>query len=512
MPVNPCFLARFIVQKNRRNIGFLLAALLIISLFIGAFPQTAQAKENPKYASIIMDADTGLILHQSSADKKLHPASLTKVMTLLMVFEAIDQGRLNLNDRMKVSKYASGMAPSKLDLKAGSTIKVKDGIYALVTKSANDVAAVFAEHLGGTESGFARLMTARARELGMTSTTFKNASGLHNPAQVSSARDMAKLARYVITQHPDQYRYFSTSNFSYQGRSYHNHNRLMETYKGMDGMKTGYIAPSGFNLVASAVRGNHRLIGVVFGGRTTASRNAHMATLLDKGFAKVGDVLMANADVAPAPIQGRMTAQPQNLIPVQTPIASVQPPVRQMAAYAPANVPIPPRKPGILVAMNTLNNTAPAAGMKPMAALQAFAPVPTTPVIKPEPLLEQDKFSEIIGEGDSDPAAAHRIETGLMAIAAHTHENAPALTAPSASDSWAIQIGAFTSRAATDRALNTALKKLPEKYAGVNPVIAPLKTNAGWLFRARLSGYTKAQAFGACGYVKDCLPVAPQNN
>ena len=487
MPQNPYLCPRLLISRNAAR-RLVLATGMILSVLacMGMLPASAMAKENPKYASIVMDADTGLILHQSNPDKKLHPASLTKVMTLLMVFEAIDQGRLGLNDRIRISKHAAGMAPSKLGLKPGSTIKVKDGIYALVTKSANDISAAFAEHLGGTESGFARLMTARAHELGMANTTFRNASGLHNPGQVSSARDMAKLARFVITHHPDSYRYFATKNFSYGGHNYHNHNRLMDSYKGMDGMKTGYIGPSGFNLVASAVRGNHRLIGVVFGGRSTGSRNAHMANLLDNGFTKVGDVLIANAE--------------QN------------------------KPPIPPRKPGILLALSTLNNTVPAAGDRQLpAAMQSFAalsPAPViaaTPRIAPPPALPEKagSFGELTGEGDADPAAAHRIETGLMAIAAHTHTGGKpatpgALTNPSST--WAIQIGAFTSRAATDRALNTALKKLPGKYADASPVIAPMKTDEGWLFRARLSGYTKAQAFGACGYVKDCLPVAPQNN
>ena len=475
------------------KLTFLIFAFFTFLLGFGLAPSPAVAKDNPKYASIVMDADTGLILHQRHADKKLHPASLTKVMTLLMVFEALDQGKITLDDRMRVSKHAAGMAPSKLDLKAGSTIKVKDGIYALVTKSANDVAAVFAEHLGGTESGFARLMTVRAHELGMTKTTFKNASGLHNPGQISSARDMARLARYVITHHPEQYRYFSTKNFSYQGRSYHNHNRLMESYKGMDGMKTGFIQPSGFNLVASAVRNNHRLIGVVFGGRSTQSRNAHMANLLDNGFAKLGgqsDVLMASADVeVDAPVAVKFTAK------------------------AP---PIPPRKPGILLAMNALNSTAPAAGSKPL--LQALVPP------APEPIdSEAALYGKIIGEGDYDPAATGRIETGLVAVAAQKSQSAndirgvvqKAALSPAAINTksgWAIQVGAFTSRAATDKALHETLKKLPEKYAGASPVIAPLRTGEGWLYRARVSGFSKAEAFGACRYVKDCLPVAPQNN
>ncbi|HOO82389.1 MAG TPA: D-alanyl-D-alanine carboxypeptidase family protein, partial [Alphaproteobacteria bacterium] len=170
---------------------------------------SAFAKGNPKYASIVMDADTGLILHQRYANKSLHPASLTKVMTLLLTFEALEQGRISLNDRVRISNHAANMVPSKLGLSPGSSIRVKDAIYALVTKSANDVAVALAEHLAGSERNFAQRMTLKAHDIGMTRTTFVNASGLHDERQVSTARDMAKMARYVIQVYPEYYRYFS---------------------------------------------------------------------------------------------------------------------------------------------------------------------------------------------------------------------------------------------------------------------------------------------------------------
>ncbi|MBU0800737.1 MAG: D-alanyl-D-alanine carboxypeptidase, partial [Alphaproteobacteria bacterium] len=255
-----------------------LRPLALCAALLCAAPTIAQAEANPRYASFVMDADTGQVLHQSNADKSLHPASLVKMMTLSMAFDELAAGRLSLRDRITVSKHAASMVPSKLNIPAGGTISVEDAIYALVTKSANDIAVAMGEKIGGTESQFAAMMTRKAREIGMTRTTFKNASGLHNQQQVSSARDMAKLARYIIKNYPQYYTYFSTKEFSYKGNSYHNHNRLMSSYKGMDGMKTGFIGPSGFNLVASAVRNDRRLIGVVFGGRTAASRNAHMAS------------------------------------------------------------------------------------------------------------------------------------------------------------------------------------------------------------------------------------------
>lgn len=294
---------------------FVVAMALILSFF--AFlcaPDPAWARgrkapaENKKYADIVMDAVTGEILHQRNADKPLHPASLTKMMTLLMTFDALEDGRIHLNDRIPVSAHAASMVPSKLGLKPGSTIRVEDAIYALVTKSANDVAVTLAESLGGTERRFAGMMTRRAKALGMSQTNFRNASGLHHSAQVSTARDMARLARYIIRERSRYYGYFSTKSFTYKGDTYHNHNRLMGTYRGMDGMKTGYTVPSGFNLVASAVRGDRRLIGVVFGGRSAASRNARMAALLDEAFALPESGRgMALAGLAPdvvAPVPG----------------------------------------------------------------------------------------------------------------------------------------------------------------------------------------------------------------
>lgn len=439
-----------------------------LCLCVLTLSNTAHAKTNPRYASIVMDADTGLILHQRYADKKLHPASLTKAMTLIMLFDAVEHGRLRLNDRIPISRHAASMVPSKLNLPPGSTIKVKDAISALVTKSANDVAAAIAEKLGGSERNFARLMTAKARAMGMTSTTFKNASGLHNPGQITTARDMAKMAQIMIRDYPEQYRYFSMKSFTYKGHTYRNHNRLMDTYKGMDGLKTGYVNASGFNLVASAVRNNRRIIGVVFGGRTSKSRNAHMAALLDQGFTKINNIRVASM-----------------------------------------KAPLPPRKPGILVALNKITPINRAASNNSKWATL-------------NPALKNGMIGQMIGQGDFDPAAARRFETGLMAIAAHkgqynigadpTPVKKAALQPRAAGNTpWAIQIGAFTSRAATDQAIQATLKTLPTAYKQANAIIAPLRTKNGWLFRGRLSGFTQPEAYAACRYLKECLPVAPYN-
>lgn len=437
--------------------------LAVVAVFLFAPTAMAQTPNN-RYAAIVIDSATGQVLHERHADKSLHPASLVKMMTLLLAFEGIENGTLTLNQRIRISNHAAAQPPSKIGLPAGSSITVRDAIYALVTKSANDIAVALAEGIGGTESQFVHMMNRKARELGMSSTRFHNAHGLHHPQQVSTARDMARLSRHLVLHYPKQYRYFSTRNFSFNGTNYHNHNRLMETYDGMDGIKTGFINASGFNLAASAVRDDVRLIAVVFGGRTSQSRNAHMAELLDQSFARIG----RGSNTKPAPriaTQGTTTAPP--------------------ALTSRSTVPLPPRKPG--------TDTALAAA---------------------------DMAEDLSGQGDLDPAAARRFETGMLAIAAvrGEHEDRRAAIpapppAPSggADDSWSIQIGAFTSRVRGDQALNEAVNRLPAPLrASAVPVIVPLKAGDGWVFRARLHGLTREQAASACQYFSNCMAISPR--
>ena len=303
-------------------------ALLILTLLsLAGWTTLAPSEAAARYASIVVDAETGQVLHAVNADTRNYPASLTKMMTLYMVFEALEQGKLTLNQELPVSKRASGMPPSKLGLKRGETIKVKDAILALATKSANDVAVVVAEALAGKETAFAKRMTERARELGMSRTTFRNASGLPNRGQKSTARDMVRLAKALMEEYPQYYHYFSVSSFSYKGRTYRSHNRLLKKYKGTDGIKTGYIRASGFNLVSSVERNGRRIIAVVFGGKTAKSRDRHMVKLLDRGFTKLASM---GVKTIPA-IPGRN--------PFQNPAAAFE-----VAAETPAPAaPAPPR-------------------------------------------------------------------------------------------------------------------------------------------------------------------------
>lgn len=487
-------------QKNiflsLRKVQFL-TLLSIAMVCICAMPLNAAAKsKNPRYAAFVMDADTGLILHQENAGKALYPASLTKMMTLLMVFDALEKGQLKLNDRVRFSKHAASMQPSKLGVKAGGSISVEDAIYALVTKSANDAAAAVGEKIGGSESNFALMMTNKAHAIGMKSTTFRNASGLHDKRQVTTARDMARLSLVLIRDYAKYYPYFSTKSFTFQGTPMRNHNRLMSTYKGMDGLKTGYIAPSGFNLAASAKRGDRRLIGVVFGGQTTKSRNDRMAQLLDDGFAKIGAFNIAQ---------------------------SIE------------NVPVPQQKPIFVAGLGQVYAQGNAPQTQEIEDMTGKR-MPRANLL--DASNENSILNRMIGQGDYDTAARSRLETGIMAIAAISGEHLPpsfydgsdAATSPKKSitnasyekkaaartyttnqgNEWAIQIGAFSNRDSTNVAINNSLKKLPASLRTASPVIAPLQADDGtWLFRGRLSGYDRNAALKACEILKDCLPIAP---
>jgi D-alanyl-D-alanine carboxypeptidase len=239
------------------------------------------------YADIVIDASSGEVLHARNADVQNYPASLTKMMTLYLLFDSLEKGKLKLDDGLYVSSHAEAQPATKLGLNAGDTIKVEKAILAIIIQSANDAAVVVGEAIGGTEDNFADLMTKKARALGMTNTNFENASGLPDTRQHTTARDLAVLARALMTDFPQYYHYFSVTKFVWGGRTIKTHNRLMVAYDGADGLKTGYIRASGFNLVTSAIRNNTRVIGVVLGGKSPSARDQQMAKLLDGGFAEM---------------------------------------------------------------------------------------------------------------------------------------------------------------------------------------------------------------------------------
>lgn len=263
-----------------------LKTLFCLTIFLSVVASPSFAV---RYASIIVDEHSGTVLHAANPDSRIHPASLTKMMTLYMVFEALKSKRLSLDAELSVSKRASRRPSSKLGLRKGQTITVRDVIGALITKSANDAATVIAESLGGTETRFAQIMTARARQLGMTRTTFTNASGLPDRRQISTARDIAKLAMALRRDFPEYFKFFSMKSFKYRGRNHRNHNRLLRQYKGTDGIKTGYVRASGYNIVVSVQRDGRRLIAAIFGGKSAGRRDRHAKLLLRRTFKMIAE-------------------------------------------------------------------------------------------------------------------------------------------------------------------------------------------------------------------------------
>lgn len=253
--------------------------VVLLALLIATGSAT-NAAANAKYAGFVIDAKTGKVLYADRAEEPRYPASLTKMMTLYLIFDALKAGKITMDTRVPVSRNAASEVPSKLGLKPGETITVKQVIYALVTKSANDAATAIGEFLGGSEEGFARMMTRRARQLGMTHTTFKNANGLPDPQQKTTAHDMARLGLALREHHPEYYHFFSTRSFTYKGHRYGNHNRLLGRVEGVDGIKTGYTRASGFNLVTSVQDNGRSIVAVVMGGRTGHSRDQHMVDLI----------------------------------------------------------------------------------------------------------------------------------------------------------------------------------------------------------------------------------------
>jgi D-alanyl-D-alanine carboxypeptidase len=319
--------------------------------------QVARESYSPQFSSIIVDGNSGATLSANNPDGIRHPASLTKIMTLYLLFERLDAGKMKLDSEMDVSARASEQAPTKLGLRPGQTIKVEDAIKGLVTRSANDAAVVIAEAIAGDEDDFAKLMTRKARALGMTKTVYRNASGLPNDEQVTTARDQSTLGRAIQDRFPRYYRYFSTSVFNYRGQSIRNHNRLLGNVEGIDGIKTGYTRASGFNLVSSMRRGNRHLIGVVLGGRSGGSRDAIMRNLLAENLEKGATARTvaaiaernsadSNVDVAEAPAASRQ-AEPVQVASAAEPAAtrSIAPAKPSLMAAAAAALPPLPAKP-----------------------------------------------------------------------------------------------------------------------------------------------------------------------
>lgn len=363
---------------------------------------------NPAFSSIIVDGNSGAVLSSNNPDGSRHPASLTKIMTLYMLFEKLESGKLTLDSEMDVSQHASVQAPTKLGLRPGQTLRVEDAIKALVTRSANDAAVVIAEAIAGDEDDFAKLMTKKARALGMSRTVYRNASGLPDDEQVTTARDQSVLGRAIQDRFPRYYRYFATASFNYRGRNIRNHNRLIGSVEGVDGIKTGYTRASGFNLVSSMKRGNRHLVGVVLGGRSGGARDAAMRNLLaenlDKGATRrtVAAITERNpsesaTEVAEAEAQARPTETKQVNGAIQ--VAAATPVVAEPVSEPPARVATPVARPSVFAAAT--------------AALPPAAPMPQARKPEPGPLNSGVIQSEAIATipGSSEPMKPVRVRT-----------------------------------------------------------------------------------------------------
>jgi D-alanyl-D-alanine carboxypeptidase len=456
------FLPRFL-RLHRTFIVLMTIALVMVA-------SIAQASANSRYAAYVMDAKTGKVLFASNADSRRFPASLTKMMTLYMLFEGMKAGRYNARTQIPVSAKAAAEPPTKLGVRAGGSVSVDIAIKALVTRSANDVSTAIAEFIGGSEQAFARMMTSKARQLGMSNTQFRNAHGLPNSDQYTTARDMAVLGVALREHFPQYYSYFSTRSFKFGKSTISSHNRLLGRVDGADGIKTGYTRASGFNLVTSVQRDGRAVVAVVMGGNSAASRDQHMAALIREHMPKASrrgnGGLIASAPAAPSAgaVAAAAIALPRNNIPVPAvrPSGEVD---MQVAAY---------------VQSQEAANAA-------QAAVSAVMPSrPTPPAAVPTP--------------SASPASDERFAVDTMS------------TASIQSSGWAVQIASSTSQKEALSALVRTGKDVPQIVSDANAFIEEFSNKGTMYYRARFGFNSKNQAVNACNALKkqkiDCFTSA----
>ncbi len=505
-------------------------------------------------AAIVVDGNTGKVLYEENADSLRHPASLTKIMTLYMLFEQLQAGRLKLDSDLPVSAHAASQSPTKLNLRPGSTIEVEDAIKAVVTRSANDAAVVIGEAIGGTESNFAEMMTRKARALGMSNTTFRNASGLPNPGQVTTARDLSILGRAIQDRFPREYRYFSTRAFVYRGETIGNHNRLMLRMEGVDGIKTGYTNASGFNLVTSLHRDDRFLVGVVLGGSSASSRDQRMASILTSNLPrayaggrvapKVIETAQRDDEPAPRPMPIPVAARQSE--PAQA-VAPLPPPQRvayaaadpvTTASVAPVRAPTPgsaePIKP---VAVRTTTIARPGSNQMPAPTFSGqpsgtLGYLPAQSAAAAQSDIESPPGDLLMGpppERETSPVA-HGVRTASaapVALPAATVASATtpapkpvrvASTGPVATprsapprSGWIIQIGAFGGEKEARSQLDAARGKAGKLLKSADPYTEKVEKGRSDIYRARFAGLTEKDAKEACRLLErnkfDCMTL-----
>ncbi len=473
------------------------------------------------FSTIVVDAKTGEVINASRADELRHPASLAKIMTLYLLFAELEAGRLKLTSDIHVSADAAKQPPSKLGLKAGQTIKVEDAIRALVTRSANDVAVAVAEAVAGDEESFARLMTQRARALGMTRTVFTNASGLPDPEQVTTAREMALLGLAIQDRFPKYYRYFSTKTFRWRGAAIGNHNRLLGSVDGVDGIKTGYTRASGFNLVTNVKRGSRHIVAVVLGGKTGAARDAHMRSMIEAQIrhASTGPRVTPRFAEAPVPLpvpspRTRATARTVPVPGSREPIERT--PVRVVAVDKDGQT-IEEGDQSDTLNVRTLSSASIEApmpitptGIAPEGKIVTFAPPPppsavATASAQISPEVDRIVLSALVPEvpfaaGANNAAAAAKREIAAAVDAgADKQRTSTGTIRPSG---WIVQIGAFPSEEQARSRLDEAIGHAGGLLEKASPYTEVTTRGANKLYRARFAGFDEKTAREACERLK----------
>ena len=500
---------------RKHSLHFLAVLVASLTLLGGTVP--AAAAED-KYAAIVVDGNTGETLFARNADARRFPASLTKMMTLYVLFEELEAGRLSLDSKLSVSSIAAAQAPSKLGLRAGKTIKVEDAILGLTTKSANDAAVVIAENVSGSVESFADRMNRTARAVGMNSTTFRNPNGLPNPGQTTTARDFARLGAVLQERFPTYYKYFGARSFTYAGTKYRNHNRLLGSVDGVDGIKTGYTRASGFNLVSNVRRGDKHIIAVVMGGKTGASRDAHMRELI----AKYMPAAKGGGRAAPLLVAEAFAGEGQS----DTRVPRPRPAEQSTSALAFAS---PRQTPDIVAAAMAVREPAkpaPAAKAAAAAAVLPSAPAPEKPDAAriADPIAERIAIATEVArlatiearpQGAADAAARLR----QIAKAQAGRANAGPVAGPSRTvdpnggeAGWHIQIGAVPTAEGAAALIEKAQNSVGPLLASAQAFTQEVERNGTTLFRARFAGFSdKEAARNACAQLKSkaisCLAV-----
>ena len=457
-------------------------AVLALAATLGATPALA----NSKYAAFVIHAESGDVLFDRYSTGRRYPASLTKVMTLYLLFEELEAGNVALDTKLKISRRAAGQPPSKLGLKAGSTIRVEDAIEALVVRSANDVAVVVAEHVSGSEWKFAQKMTERARSLGMRRTVFRNASGLPNSKQVTTARDMATLAARVSQDFPQYFPYFQTTRFTWNGRTYRTHNKVIESFDGATGLKTGYTRRSGFNLATTAERDGQRLIGVVLGGRSGVTRDRHMRDIMNRAFADIKKrptLIAALHREKPAPrLKPTLLAklEAERAVPTVADSEALRDEIRLAAAAISAGG---------------------APGGASSASDAAAASATASGAGAPDARASMDILGVLIASAAPTDDFNEHERNRLAALISEVDPRGEGDLEALFEAQWNVQIGAYSSKALAQRELEEAVLKggLADRARMVTPTP---QENGATLYRARITALTETEAHDACEALK----------